>query len=396
MGEHTALDHYYEKYRNALTGECIPFWLDNCPDNEYGAYFTCLDRDGSVYDTEKFMWMQWRIVWMLCELYSTFDPNPKYLELAKSGYDFLLRHGKDEQGRYYFSLARDGKPTMAPYSVFSECFAVMGCAAYYRASGDQNAKAEALRAFENYVGRESKPKGEWTKEMCGKPAMKSLGFYMMRANLSVVLEECLGEGAFRSELIETVETVLNDFWNPEYKVMFENVKLDGTFDLDSMTGRHLNPGHAIEAMWFIMNAGYRANRQDIIDRAADVVLAELEFGWDKEHQGIYYFMDVLDKPHVELQANMKLWWVHNEALIATLMAYKLTGRQVFADWFNVLHDYSWKHFHDTENGEWFGYLDRYGNVANRLKGGKWKGFFHYPRMLLVCMKMMDGSFFKNI
>lgn len=395
MNDTTRLDHYLPIYSDALINDCIPFWVKNCPDKEFGGYFTCLERDGRVYDTEKFMWLQWRIVWMLCELYSTLEPNPKWLRLAKNGYDFLLTNGRDLQNRYYFALTCEGMPTMAPYSVFSECFAVMGCAAYYRASGDKAAKDEALRAFENYTSRESRPKGEWTKEMPGKPAMKSLGFYMMRANLSVVLEECLGDTSFRADLMHTVETVLNDFWNTEHRVMFENVKLDGNFDLSSMAGRHLNPGHAIEAMWFIMNAGHKAGRQDIIDKSADVLLAELEFGWDKEYGGIYYFMDVLGKPHVELQANMKLWWVHNEAIVATLMAYKLTGRKEFADWFELLHEWSWSHFPDTEYGEWYAYLDRYGKVTNTLKGGKWKGFFHHPRMLLVCKQIMEGTFFDN-
>ena len=383
MEPYTLLDKYGSLYRDTLINDVIPFWMKNCPDKEYGAYFTCLDRDGSVYDTEKFMWMQWRVVWMLSELYAKLEAREEWLHLAESGYRFLTKHGRDEKGRYYFSLARDGRPAMAPYSVFSECFAVMGCAAYFRATGDEAAKVEAIRAFENYVSRESLPKGEWTKELPGKTSYKSLGFYMMKANLYAVLEECLGDTSFKESMQETIRTVLSQFWNPDHKVMFENVGLDGRFDYNSMSGRQLNPGHAIEAMWFIMNLAAGMGDMETVQKAADVVLAELEFGWDKEYGGIYYFMDVLGKPHVELQWNMKLWWVHNEALIATAMAYKLTGRREFAEWFERVHDWAWSHFPDKEMGEWYGYLDRYGNVTHTLKGGKWKGFFHLPRMLLV-------------
>ncbi|MHB9035992.1 MAG: AGE family epimerase/isomerase [Armatimonadota bacterium] len=384
------LDKYLPIYENELRERVIPFWERNCPDRRYGAYFTCLDRDGSVYDTEKFMWMQWRIVWMFSELYNKLEQNPRWLELAELGYQFLTRYGRDEQGRYYFALAQDGQPTMAPYSVFSECFAVMGCAAYYRATGDESAKVEAVCAFDNYLQREARPKGEWTKGLSGRKSTKSLGFYMMKANLYVVLEECLGDASFTKSMLETVSIVLDEFWNDEHKVMFENVGFDGVFDLDSTIGRHLNPGHAIEAMWFIMSAAARTGNIELINRAADVVLAELDFGWDKEYGGIYYFMDVLGKPHVELQCNMKLWWVHNEALIATAMAYKMTGREEFLHWFERIHEWTWCRFPDPEYGEWYGYLDRRGDVANSLKGGKWKGFFHLPRMLLVCSKMFDN------
>jgi N-acylglucosamine 2-epimerase len=382
------LSSYHSIYANTLSNDIIPFWLKNCPDAEYGGYFTCLDRDGSVYDTEKFMWMQWRVVWMLSELVVKRERNPQWLALAERGCRFLMDHGRDEQGRYYFSLNRRGQPTLAPYSVFSECFAVMGCAGLYRANGDPAAKAEALRAYHGYLAREDRPKGEWTKEMPGKTPMRSLGFYMMKVNLQMVLRECLNDTSHDADLAKTVDFVLKAFWNPDKHVLFENVGLDGQFDLESMAGRHLNPGHALEAMWFILHAAKVLNRPDWIKPASDIILAELEFGWDREHGGLYYFMDVLGKPHVELQWNMKLWWVHNEALIAAALAYQLTGRKEFADWFDRLHEWTWARFPDPQYGEWFGYLDRYGKPSHFLKGGKWKGFFHLPRMLLILGDLM--------
>ena len=64
-----------KQYKNELLNNVIPFWTKNCPDKEYGGYFTMLDRDGSVYETAKYMWMQWRIVWMYCELYDQVEPK---------------------------------------------------------------------------------------------------------------------------------------------------------------------------------------------------------------------------------------------------------------------------------------------------------------------------------
>ena len=157
---------YAPLYAKVLREDVIPFWMRHGPDREQGAYFTCLDRDGSVYDTTKFMWMQWRVVWMLSELYNKLERNPEWLALAANGLHFLRQHGRDNQGRYYFALARDGRPLVAPYSVFSECFAVMGCAAYHRASGDVGAREEALRAFRGYLAREDRPKGENGPRSC--------------------------------------------------------------------------------------------------------------------------------------------------------------------------------------------------------------------------------------
>lgn len=45
--------------------------------------------------------------------------------------------------------------------------------------------------------------------------------------------------------------------------------------------------------------------------------------------------------------------------------------------------YTWQHFPDSLSGlEWFGYLNRQGEILLPLKGGKWKGCFHLPRGLL--------------
>jgi len=77
---------------------------------------------------------------------------------------------------------------------------------------------------------------------------------------------------------------------------------------------------------------------------------------------------------------MKFWWRTNEALIATLLAWTLTGEPRFAERHCLVHDWSFAHFPDPEYGEWYGYLHRDGRVSVRLKGNLWKGPFHLPRM----------------
>ena len=141
-------------------------------------------------------------------------------------------------------------------------------------------------------------------------------------------------------------------------------------------------------MWFILQHAEHENKLDLIPKACNIIKALLKFGWDQEHGGLYYFMDVLGKPHAELSWDMKLWWVHNEAIIATLYAYYLTSDMEFLDWFIKLDKWTWAHFPDPEYGEWFGYLNRRGEPTHMLKGGKWKTFFHLPRCLLVSIGLM--------
>lgn len=377
-----------KRYEQELLESTIPFWEKNCEDQQYGGYFTCLDRDGSVFDTEKYMWMQWRIVYMFATLYRSEYGKPQWLDIARRGYDFLVKNGKSTDGSYYFSLNRAGKPTTAPANIFSDCFAAMGAAAMFKATGEEQFRIEANSAMRSYINRMDNPKGRWDKAMPGRAKRLSLGHFMILANLCNVMQENLGTDEYEADASKAVETVMEKFWNPEFKVIFENINPDGSFDLDSCDGRLINPGHGLESMWFIMQYAEKNHNPILIEKAAEITAALFEFGSDREFGGIYYFMDVLNKPPMELHWDMKLWWPHNEAMLAALFAFRLTGEQRFINYFATTDQWAWQHFRDAEYGEWFGYLNRRGEPTHTLKGGKWKTFFHLPRYLMVSIEQM--------
>ena len=178
------------------------------------------------------------------------------------------------------------------------------------------------------------------------------------------------------------------FYKPELGLIVEHLGTDGEL-VDCMDGRLLNPGHAIEAMWFIMDLGKRLGRPELIERAKNIALQEAEYGWDKQYGGIFCFMDRLGRPLQQLEWDQKLWWVHIETLITMIKGYRLTGDPRCLEWFERVHDYVWSHFADPEYPEWFGYLNRRGERLLSLKGGKWKGCFHVPRGLYQCWQVLD-------
>jgi N-acylglucosamine 2-epimerase len=179
------------------------------------------------------------------------------------------------------------------------------------------------------------------------------------------------------------------FYQPQLGLILENVYEDGSF-CDSFEGRLMNPGHTIEAMWFIMDLGKRLQDEALIKKACAIMLNTLEYGWDKEYGGIFYFLDVKNKPLLQLEWDQKLWWVHVEALVALAKGYAYTKDERCMQWFNKIHDYTWSHFKDTDHNEWFGYLNRRGEVLLDLKGGKWKGCFHMPRALYQVWKTLES------
>jgi N-acylglucosamine 2-epimerase len=375
-------------YQNSLLQDVIPFWEKYSLDREQGGYFTCLDREGKVYDTDKFIWLQNRQVWLFSTLYNQLEKRQNWLDIATHGADFLAKHGRDADGNWYFSLDRAGNPLTQPYNIFSDCFAAMAFSQYALASGNDESKAIALQAYNNVLRRKDNPKGQYSKVYPGTRSLKSLAVPMILANLTLEMDWLLSPETLETVLAQTVKEVMTDFLDAKRGLMFESVQPDGSH-LDCFDGRLINPGHGIEAMWFIMDIANRSNDQQTINQAVDVVLNILNFAWDHEYGGLYYFMDAEGHPPQQLEWDQKLWWVHLESLVALAMGYRLTGRIECWEWYQRLHDYSWSKFADPEYGEWFGYLNRRGEVLLNLKGGKWKGCFHVPRALLLCWKNFE-------
>ncbi|MGG6263769.1 AGE family epimerase/isomerase [Leptolyngbya sp. AN03gr2] len=374
-----------DQYKTALLNNVLPFWENHSIDNQ-GGYFTCLDRTGKVYDTDKFIWLQNRQVWMFSMLCNRLEKRSDWVSIAEHGAKFLAKHGRDAEGNWYFSLDRSGAPLIQPYNIFSDCFAAMAFSQFALASSQDWARDVALQAYQNVLRRQDNPKGSYNKAYPGTRSMKGLSVPMILANLTLEMEWLLPKETLEQVLTATVQEVMTDFLDEN--LLYENVAPDGSH-IDSFEGRLINPGHGIEAMWFMMDIANRTNNLDLINQCTDVVLNTLKFAWDQEYGGIYYFLDVKGYPTQQLEWDQKLWWVHVETLVALLMGYRLTGREDCWNWYEKVHDYTWAHFADSEYGEWFGYLDRRGDVLLNLKGGKWKGCFHVPRSLYLCWQEFE-------
>lgn len=377
-------------YKNTLLDNVLPFWSQHSLDREYGGYFTCLDREGNVYDMDKFIWLQNRQLWTYSMLYNRLEKNSEWLDIARHGAEFLAKYGRNDQGDWYFALDQTGQPLIQPYNIFSDCFAAMAFSQYALADSSSEAKEIALQAYNNVVRRQSNPKGKYNKTYPGTRSLKNLAVPMILANLSLEMDWLLPSNQLTETLDQTLQEVMGTFRDQDTGLMYENVTLDGKH-LDCFDGRLINPGHGIEAMWFVIDIARRRNDLNLINQAVDVILSILNYSWDKEHQGIYYFMDVQGHPPHQLEWDQKLWWVHLETLVALSMGFNLTGRKECWTWFNQVHNYTWNHFADSDHGEWFGYLNRRGEILLNLKGGKWKGCFHVPRALYLCWQQLETS-----
>ena len=386
----------YEKFRSELLDSCVPFWLRNGVDTEYGGLLNCLDREGRVYSDDKSVWMQGRCAWTFSYIYNNIDKKEEYLTLAKSCIDFLNRYCIDTDGRMYFTVTRDGKPLRKRRYWFSETFYIMANAEYYMATGDGECLANAKKYFDFVLGMYKDPSTDpykiTPKSYAETRDVKSLAPPMILLNVASIMRDADVERAdYYTDAITGFIADIRCFYKPEYHATFENVSAaDNSVILNSSPMRVINPGHDIECAWFLLEEAIKRNDSDIEALAVNMFNDAFALGWDDEFGGMTYFKDVLGYPVEAYEHDMKLWWPQNETVIASLMLYLHTGDGKYREILERVTDYAFRHFSDREYGEWFGYLRRDGKPTEPpCKGHTYKGPFHVMRMLAKCMTLIE-------
>ena len=97
-----------DSYQRQLLDDVVPFWETRVEDPRFGGLFHHFDRAGTLVGTDKNAWCQGRMVWMFSALCNRVEKRPAWLQIARSGRDFLVRHAHAGQGRWHYLLARDG------------------------------------------------------------------------------------------------------------------------------------------------------------------------------------------------------------------------------------------------------------------------------------------------
>ncbi|XP_061910153.1 N-acylglucosamine 2-epimerase isoform X1 [Entelurus aequoreus] len=391
------LEEYRQKIRTELNN-VMDFWLKYSHDTVYGGFFNCIGKNGKVYDELKYVWLQGRQVWMYCRLYRTLERfhRPEILEAAKAGGTFLRKFARVSSGsgqwKCAFCLTRDGQAVKVQRTIFSECFYVMALDELSRVTRDEDMRKEAEQMMAQLIfWVRVDPKGLGRPELAGDTPTSSMAVPMMLLCLVQQITDSREQDVVLKYMelgSWCVQQILQHIQRGGTAIL-ENVSPEGT-ELPGCQGRLQNPGHALEAGWFLLEHAKQSGDQQL-QATAIHKFVELPFkcGWDREHGGLLYFLDVDGHCPTQLEWNMKLWWPHCEALIAFLMAYSRTKTPHLLETFSQVFEYTFSHFSDGHNGEWFGYLSQDGKVVLDFKGGPFKGPFHVPRCLYLCEGLLD-------
>ena len=375
----------------------VDFWLKNGMDDVHGGIYTCLDRKGKIFSTDKSVWMQGRCGWTYAYLCSVYGVREEWLAASKSCIDFLEKYCINHElgDRMYFTVTADGQPLRQRRYCFSEGFYAVANAEYYGITGEKEHLERAKKAYDMYWNLShgmKDPTGFGPKTIAETRTGRGLGGPMILLNVTSVLKKVdpENEALYNARAAECVADILNYHVKPELGCTLENVGPNGETRLDITEGRIVNPGHDIECAWFLMDYANSIGDKALHAKAIEIFDMAFNRGWDKEYEGILYFIDCLGNPPEAYEHDMKLWWPHNEALIASLMIYRDTEDEKYLDIFYQILDYCKRYFAD-EYGEWYGYLRRDGKPTEpACKGSTFKGPFHVPRCLVMVEQMMNG------
>ena len=383
-------DFYYDHLMNNV----VPYWMQSdLIDEQNGGFITSVDREGKSYNDDKSVWFQGRCLWTFSKLCNVYGEKAEWGKAADLGAEFIKKYCIDQtDGRMYFTVTKEGKDLRKRRYFFSESFLVVGFAEYYLLRKNPADLALAEKYFDLmyaiYKDGSKDPFKITPKENAEVRSLHSNANPMVLVSSAQTLRRISGN---KQKYDVIIKDVINDMitlhYKEDLKCVLENVNLDGSI-LNNPTGRTINPGHTIENSWFLMNYANLTGDKELLQKALNMLDWSLEIGWDKELGGVYYFRDLYNRPCEQLEHDMKLWWVHNECLIATLTAHFLTGDSKYEKWYDKLHDYIFSHFPDKEFGEWYGYLHRDGSVSHTQKGSLWKGPYHLPRCLILCEQML--------
>ena len=380
--------------RTHLFGHVMPFWERHGFDKS-GGLNTCVDDAGRILSTDKWLWSQWRAVWVFSRIYNHIDRDPRWLNHARNIAEFCIRTGWDERAEgWALTVSQAGTILRGHESIYTDGFAVYGLVELFRATGEARFRQLACKTADAALRKLSGPRDAVPHFPYPiPPGAKPHGIPMMWSLTLAELGQALQDGRYLAAAASLSEEIFRDFYQRDRDLCFEFVQADGT-PLPGPQGTAVVPGHVVEDMWFQIRVAELTGRTSPgREEMLRLVLRHLDVGWDAAHGGgLLLAIDAGGRSPVGWNfADTKLWWPQTEALYATLLGAVQTGRPVFLDWYERLWRLCLDHYVDWENGEWRQKLDRSLQPLKQIIALPVKDPFHLPRSLILQIELLEGT-----
>lgn len=384
-----------------LWDDILPFWATHAVDNEHGGFVGAIATDGRPDpEASKGGVLNARILWTYSAALRR-RPDPLYRKMAERAFDYLLTFFWDtEHSGLFWELDANGGVVQGRKQTYGQAFGIYALAEYSRATGNAEALRRAIRLFGDIEAHALDPVGggyweargrDWqpiedirlsTKDM-NAPFSMNTHIHVMEAYSTLAL--VWDDPRPRARLRAVLELLLDRFVDPQtgHLILF----CDQAW---RSLSKDISYGHDIETSWLLCEAAdlvgdpaLLARAETVALRMAEAVLAE---GYDAERGGVYN--DRLGDGHLNTD---KDWWPQAEGIVGFLNAYRLSGRDEFADAALRTWDFVDSRVIDHTAGEWYTRVSREGVPEPGLtKADFWKCPYHNTRAMLETMDRVGG------
>ncbi len=391
------------KYWKYLTEEILPRWIAMTPDKECGGIFTSFDKNGSVKDTDKNIWFLGRAMWSYSVAYRLCGAKQEYLDICDHIFRFFDKCTL-RGDRLPFISDREGNPkTVREIYYYSEMFAAMGCAQYYRICGRPEVWNRAERFFDTVLDLYKKNKYT-TQELVDKVdgqdadmACKTFGLHMaVLATAQFMRNVKINPEKYDEVICMALDEMKNGgFVDDENRQINEYVSLSGE-KLPAPLGVSSCPGHIYEAAWFVLSEGEVGNNDEIRNFGKKLVDYAMPALFENITDVIPTERD-LSKPLTEDLGNAYLTWPQQEAIIAFRLAHNIFGEKKYLELSDKIEKTLLDYYNAYPEGVWFReMLKEDGKFYSPKESGTHiTGPFHFERYLLALGSLQEtGSILK--
>lgn len=380
-------------FKEELTGNILPFWIDKMQDAENGGFYGRIDGNNILHkEANKGAILNARILWTFSAAYRILYKE-EYLLMAQRAFDYITTYFIDkEYGGTYWELDYKGNPVNTKKQIYVQGFMLYGFSEFYRAT--ENVEALKLakdffylieRCHDNkYGGYLEAYTRDWQPiedmRLSDKDANEKK---TMNTHLHVL------EPYTNLCRIWKDETLLNA--QRRMIKIFTDKILDGkTNHLNLFFGEEWNLkstaisyGHDIEASWLLFEAAEVLGDETLLVSVTKLSLkiadASAE-GLEGDGSMIYE----KDGSHIDRERH---WWVQAEAVVGFMYAYKNSKDMQYKEKAARVWNYIRTQIIDTQEGEWIWSRRKDGSLNRRDdKAGFWKCPYHNGRM---CMEMIE-------
>ncbi len=392
-----------ETLERILTKNIIPFWYPQMVDLEDGGYRLNHDLHGMWKGpANKSLVTQARTVWFFSRLAQTRYGTKDHLKAAQHGYQFLRdRMWDGDFGGFYWQVDSSGHiATQAGKDSYGQAFGLYALSEYAQVSGDSSAMTLAKEMFnliethahdEPCGGYQQCFQRDWTSVPENRKSYMETSPTIKLMNTHLHLMEAITRYYLLTKDPLAKERLTELIFVNSNTVVHKNVgactdKFLGNWEpLRGPNYDRVSYGHGVENVWLLAEACRAAGIPNnlFMDLYRTIFNYALRYGFDRRKGGFF------DSGSFNMPADRrdKVWWVQAEGLIGCLQMYRLTGEEVYWNYF--LHTLDWivNYQVDWEHGDWYERVALDGKPAG-MKAGEWKSAYHNGRATLECLESL--------